>query len=485
VPQLQLKQRRAMSAMAQMQELPLITYTLFPNVWPKTKTERIDTPWEVLVQNIQNAPTYIDKAHCPLISIGEYGDLLSNGEHPILRHAANIKRIFGIEIDYDGEQMPIEEAAALLQGANVCSVLYTSPSHTPQRPRWRVLMPLSDPTMPEKREEYVARANRILGGVATRESFTLSQSFYIGRVRGAEYVVIETSGRLIDLAYDIDPLYYVGGVNDGTSAKDATTDEELRDCFTRGTGRYTAMLKLSSRWAARGMPADDIETTLLELLGAGPMNADGIDLRTRCRPLAISAVAKYGETRVARTALEVSAPTPVAQERPAADEPPAIEARVFEWIESKQIPPRPWLYSHHYMRGMVSATAGIGGAGKSTLLNVELISMAIGKDLLRDGQPIPVGPLTVWGHNGEDPYQELQRRILAICQHYGVTKEDLGGRLRITSGRDMPIMVARELTEGGKILVPTEHGKQIGAEILKHGVSSLRRRSLRHDPSCE
>jgi hypothetical protein len=460
----------AMSAAHPMQELPLITYTLFPNVWPKTKTERIDTPWEVLVQNIQNAPTYIDKAHCPLISIGEYGDLLSNGEHPILRHAANIKRIFGIEIDYDGEQMPIEEAAALLQGANVCSVLYTSPSHTSQRPRWRVLMPLSDPTMPEKREEYVARANRILGGVATRESFTLSQSFYIGRVRGAEYVVIETAGRLIDLAYDIDPLYYVGGVNDGTSAKDATTDHELRECFTRGAGRYTAMLKLSSRWAARGMPADDIETTLLELLGSGPMNADGIDLRTRAKPLAISAVTKYGETRAVRNAVEGHEPNPVAHETPASIEPPRIEARVFEWADAKTLPPRPWLYGHHYMRGMVSATAGVGGAGKSTLLNVELISMAIGKDLLRGGQPIPVGPLNVWGHNGEDPYQELQRRILAVCQHYGVTQEDLGGRLRITSGRDIPIMVARELTEGGKILVPTEDGKEIAAEILKHNI---------------
>jgi hypothetical protein len=42
--------------------------------------------------------------------------------------------------------------------------------------------------------------------------------------------------------------------------------------------------------------------------------------------------------------------------------------------------------------------------------------------------------------------------------------------LRITSGRDMPIMVARELSEGGKVLVPTEHGKQIAAEIIKHGI---------------
>jgi hypothetical protein len=122
------------------------------------------------------------------------------------------------------------------------------------------------------------------------------------------------------------------------------------------------------------------------------------------------------------------------------------------------------------MRGMVSATAGVGGAGKSTLLNVELVSMAIGRDLLRGGKEIPLGPMVAWGHNGEDPYEELQRRVMAVCQHYGVTRENLGDRLRITSGRDMPIMVARELTDGGKILVPTKDGKQIAAEILKHKV---------------
>lgn len=147
-----------------------------------------------------------------------------------------------------------------------------------------------------------------------------------------------------------------------------------------------------------------------------------------------------------------------------------IEARVFEWVDPKTIPPRPWLHARHYMRGMVSATAGVGGAGKSTLLNVELISMAIGKDLLNEGREIPVGPMTVWGHNGEDPKSELDRRLMAVCQRYGVTKENLGGRLRITSGRDMPIMVARELEDGGKLLAPTDDGKDIAAEILKHGI---------------
>jgi hypothetical protein len=456
-----------MNAIAHMTSALLITYTLFPDVTPVTKTERADVPWEELIERIRQAPTYINKAACPLISLGEYGETRTDKE--CLRHAANVQRVFGVELDYDGEQMPIEEAAAILQRATICSVLYTSPSHTAEKPRWRALLPLSEPALPDKRREYVGRANRLLGGIASRESFTLSQSFYLGRVRGADYVVIDTTGRYIDCAFDIDPLYHVGGANDGESSRDATTDAQLRDCFERGTGRYEAMLKLSARWAARGMPADDIESNLLALLGGGYINHDGIDLRTRARPMADSAVRKFGDSRVpAALPAPVAAPAQadVEQAPHPADE-QRIAATVFEWTDPKTIPPRPWLYGHHYMRGMVSATAGVGGAGKSTLLNVEMVSMAIGKDLLHGGREIPVGPLTVWGHNGEDPLTELTRRLMAVCQHYGVTREDLGGRLRITSGRDMPIMVARELSEGGKLLVPTDDGKEIAAEILK------------------
>jgi RecA-family ATPase len=98
--------------------------------------------------------------------------------------------------------------------------------------------------------------------------------------------------------------------------------------------------------------------------------------------------------------------------------------------------------------------------------------MAIGRDLLDRGREIPLGPMTVWGHNGEDPYEELQRRILAVCQHYGVTHNDLGGRLRITSGRDMPITVATELAEG-RMLRPTEDGRYIAAEIKKHAIQVI------------
>lgn len=158
---------------------------------------------------------------------------------------------------------------------------------------------------------------------------------------------------------------------------------------------------------------------------------------------------------------------PIEGEHREADKP--IIAREFEWTDPSSIQPRQWIYGKHYMRGMVSATAGIGGAGKSTLLNVELVSMAIGRDLLRDGADLPLGPQVVWGHNGEDPYEELQRRIMAVCKHYGVTRENLGGRLRITSGREMPMLMAREL-EGASMVVATEHAKQIAQQILEHRI---------------
>lgn len=278
----------------------LITYTIFPSVWPREKTERADTPWRELVAKIRDAPTYIDKAHCPLVSLCAYGGLLSaSKDNPILRHAANVERCYGIELDYDGEELPIERGAQRLQAAGLLSVLYTSPSYRAEKPRWRAIFPFSEPALPEKRSEYVGRANRVLGGVASRESFTLSQSFYIGRVRGVEYVVLETAGRCLDLAADLEPLYYAGYEANGERVRDETTDADLRATFERGENRYTAMLKLSSRWAARGMGVDDIENSLHALLGAGTVNADGIDLRTRCRPLAESAVRKFGETRPA------------------------------------------------------------------------------------------------------------------------------------------------------------------------------------------
>jgi RecA-family ATPase len=130
-----------------------------------------------------------------------------------------------------------------------------------------------------------------------------------------------------------------------------------------------------------------------------------------------------------------------------------IVAKRWEPISAAAIPPREWLYGFHYMRRMVSMTAGAGGGGKSSMTMVEAVSMAIGRDLLRGKWALPTGALRVWVHNGEDPMDELQRRLVAICMEHGVEPSEVAGNLFLTSGRDTRIIVAEEL-DGTVVQIP-------------------------------
>ena len=92
------------------------------------------------------------------------------------------------------------------QGGLGC-IIYTSPSHTPDKPRWRVLCPLSRELPPEDRYRLVARLNGLYGGIFAAESFTLSQSYYFGKVAGAvEHRVEVLDGEPIDLLDELDEI---------------------------------------------------------------------------------------------------------------------------------------------------------------------------------------------------------------------------------------------------------------------------------------
>jgi hypothetical protein len=118
---------------------------------------------------------------------------------------------------------------------------------------------------------------------------------------------------------------------------------------------------------------------------------------------------------------------------------PKIYPKPFDCFDFTKIPPREWLYGKHYMRGIASATIGPGGSGKSSLDLVEAIAMATGRDLLGEQ---PTQRLRVWYHNGEDPTQELDRRIAAVCVHFEIEPRDLSSYFFRTSGLDMPIKIA-------------------------------------------
>lgn len=128
-----------------------------------------------------------------------------------------------------------------------------------------------------------------------------------------------------------------------------------------------------------------------------------------------------------------------------------IKATPWEWRDPSELPVREFVYGRHYARKFVSGTLSPGGLGKSSQEMVEAVAMATGRDLL--GVKVRE-PLRVWYWNGEDPMDELDRRLAAICKHYGITSSDLGGRLFINSGRDSEIVVAREVREGDVIAEP-------------------------------
>ena len=209
---------------------------------------------------------YPSKEACPLLKLAHFGD--HRTDNNCLRHDANVIAICGIEGDYDREELSIADAATLLADAGLEALIYTSPSHTPEKPRWRVLCPTSHELPPSERKRLVARLNGVLGGILATESFALSQSYYYGRVKGAEYQQQQVrGGRCIDQCDDLREVYATSGNgaagNGGASGTSATTDDEHRETIRTGSdGVHAATVGLAARLAGRGMAPDDIMATL-------------------------------------------------------------------------------------------------------------------------------------------------------------------------------------------------------------------------------
>jgi hypothetical protein len=133
--------------------------------------------------------------------------------------------------------------------------------------------------------------------------------------------------------------------------------------------------------------------------------------------------------------------------------------------------PRCWYYGRHYLAGAVSATIADGGVGKSILGLTEAIAMAIDRPLLGI---TPVKPpdyessyrLQVLYYNAEEPLAEIQRRVLAICQHFDINpallgpnpKQFWGTPLTVLSGHDFPLVIASADRDG---VTFTDHIKRL------------------------
>ena len=181
--------------------------------------------------------------------------------------------------------------------------------------------------------------------------------------------------------------------------------------------------------------------------------------------------------------IEIEAPTilPVAANSNGVDHdavPPrkTITATPFVWKDPAKIPRRQWLYGHHYIRSFLSMTVAFGGVGKSSLDLAEVLAIVTGRPLLG---VMPNERTNVWYWNGEDPDDELDRRIMAACLRFQIDRSEIEGRLFVDTGRKTKIVIAKQEKFGAIVMRPvvddviaTIRANKIGLFVVDPFVSS-------------
>ncbi len=264
-----------------------VTWTRFTDSGAASKRE-VAHEWRELVEHIREAGPYAAKSLCPWIKLARFGGLRSKKNS--LRTNANIVEITGVEGDYDGEKIQPEEAVSQLERAGIRALVYTSPSHKPDAPRWRVLAPLSRPMSPTDRTRMLARVNGALGGILTGESFTLSQSYYYGKLMGqAEYKVLPTfddpaDGTCVDELDQLDEIAVINAAvareeDEGFAATDCIAQKasELGRALRTGDGRRNLLRRYIGDKSNRGLSAEEVRVLVEHSVGRYFDEADPID----------------------------------------------------------------------------------------------------------------------------------------------------------------------------------------------------------------
>jgi hypothetical protein len=139
---------------------PPFTVTFFDHRSAKFKREMQLTLHEL--REMIEAQTAERKDLLPWIKFAVFGERRTKENS--LRCDANVNWVTGCEADYDGEQISIDRAKDIIDKAGVDALIYTSPSHLPDKPRWRIVCPFSERQRPERRAQMVARLNGLFHG---------------------------------------------------------------------------------------------------------------------------------------------------------------------------------------------------------------------------------------------------------------------------------------------------------------------------------
>jgi hypothetical protein len=333
----------------------IVSVSLFDDRFGKTCTKR-DLSLDDLGALIRK-PRRRSKAELPLLKLATFGDKPT--DKGALRNDANIVTVAGVELDYDAEQLPVEKVIENLRAAKVLSVVYTSASHTPDKPRFRILAPFLRPVsgsparMAEARRNALQALQLASGATATAESFTASQAYFYGQVIGAHEVEVEiVPGHYLDTLIAPASTKHTPATppsmtpSTGSPLPPAERLQKLR----AGDELHPTACSLAMRYASRGLGIDEI----IQIMRAQIEQAER-------DPARITEMLQGGELRrIAESAVR-KAQAPVAVPAPPR---PRIELRPIGEVVAERREPR-WIQHEVIEHGVLAVLAGQRSTFKS------------------------------------------------------------------------------------------------------------------------
>ena len=205
--------------------------------------------------------------------------------------------------------------------------------------------------------------------------------------------------------------------DDFTQRERIDTENSIRQ-IKAGNNWHDNMIRVVASLVARGRTDYEIHQALSDITLSGYT----LDDTTREINVAIEGARSKGFTGTERQSISSLIDTSV-----------DVHDMFLQWTYVNPLthPKREFLYGNHYVKDYYSVTVAPGGVGKSTLVMTEVLSMVTGKPLLGIE---PNQKCKVMYFNAEDPLEEVQRRILALCQYYEIPQEDISN-LYYGSGR--------------------------------------------------
>lgn len=430
-------------------QLPITT---FKNFGAKTREELKD------LRSLLEKPKVMKlKKQLPWVKLARFGDMINpnNPDAGCLRHDGNVLAVTGVELDYDAGEYTFEKVVQKLTEAGLWAFVVTSPSYTPDFPKWRVYAFFSrefsakSHTMKAYRKVGVERIEGVLGVKVAPESYKLSQSYYYGQVKGNEYQFEEIPGKCIDELYGMD-LDAIALTNVATVKEPMDIEESIRQIQT-GENIHENLTKLSCKYASFGMEEGAILSSLNALVETSNRDAATVASRLEEMPgLVRSAVEKVG--------------SPIVE----------TEVRINPGWPDTPMTSRPRLYGNHLLQGYLTMLNGPGGVAKSVFTVGMAIGLAIGRDLLKLAPGYDLKPRQVLMLNNEDCENELQLRLNATMQCHKLTDEERARarkNLQPQSGYLKRIKLAAETETGG--LAKTNLVEEIITYCHAHNIEAI------------